>query len=97
MRKARLRPARSAQRPAGTSSAANTMVYALRIQDSELRLSPWKFNEMLGKAMLTMKRSSEERNTPVSTTRAVRVGCDGVGVPSCNSVGCVTGLTVPLT
>ena len=37
-------------------------------------LSPWKFAEILGKAMLTMKRSSEERNTPVSTIRAVRTG-----------------------
>ena len=29
---------------------------------------------MLGKAMLTMKRSSEDRNTPVRTIRAVRAG-----------------------
>jgi hypothetical protein len=37
--------------------------------------SPWKLFEMLGKAMFTMNRSSEERKTPVSTTSAVRVGC----------------------
>ena len=30
--------------------------------------------EMLGKAMLTMNRSREDRNTPVSTIRAVRPG-----------------------
>ena len=29
---------------------------------------------MLGKAMLTMKRSSEDRNTPVRTIRAVSTG-----------------------
>ncbi len=40
-RKARLRPARSDQRPAGTRTAAKTMVYALNTHDSELRLSPW--------------------------------------------------------
>ena len=75
MRKARLRPVRSAQRPAGTRAAAKTIVYALRTHESELRLSPWKFFEMLGKAMLTMKRSREERNTPVST---ISGGQDGV-------------------
>ena len=31
---------------------------------------------MLGKAMLTMKRSSEDKNTPVSTISAVTVGRD---------------------
>jgi hypothetical protein len=29
---------------------------------------------MLGKAMLTMNRSSEDKKTPVSTIRAVRTG-----------------------
>ena len=45
-------------------------------------LSPWKLAEMLGKAMLTMKRSSEERNTPVSTIRAVRTGRLRLVVPT---------------
>ena len=36
----RRRPIRSAHRPAGTSTAANTIVYALSTQDSELRLVP---------------------------------------------------------
>ena len=40
----------------------------------ELNDSPWKLFEMLGKAILTMNRSKDERNTPVSTTRAVSVG-----------------------
>src|SRR6202035_506535 len=36
----RRRPIRSAHRPAGTSTDANTIVYALSTQDSELRLVP---------------------------------------------------------
>jgi hypothetical protein len=50
------------------------MVYALSTHESELRLSWWYVAEMLGKAMLTMKRSSEDRKTPVRTIRAVRTG-----------------------
>ena len=62
----------------------------------ELNDSPWKLFEMLGKAMLTMNRSSDDRNTPVSTTRAVRVGCDpeGLAVLPGSVVSCVMGLTV---
>jgi hypothetical protein len=75
-RKALLRPARSAHLPAGTSRDANTMVYALNTHDMELNDSPWKLFEMLGKAIFTMNRSSEERKTPVSTTIAVNVGWD---------------------
>ena len=36
----RRRPTRSAHRPAGTRTAANTIVYPLSTQDSELRLVP---------------------------------------------------------
>ena len=38
--KIRRRPARSAHRPAGTSTAANTIVYAFSTQDREARLVP---------------------------------------------------------
>ena len=38
--KIRRRPTRSAHRPAGTSTAANTIVYAFSTQDSEPRLVP---------------------------------------------------------
>src|SRR5438034_1131429 len=39
--KIRRRPTRSAHRPAGTSTAANTIVYAFSTHDSEPRLVPW--------------------------------------------------------
>ncbi len=55
--KSRLRPNRSAMRPAGTSSAAVTIAYPLRTQESVASLVPAKSRWMLGKAMLTMKRS----------------------------------------
>ena len=73
------------------------MAYALSTQERELVLSPWKLVEMLGKAMLTMKRSREERNTPVSTIRAVRTGRArfGVSVAPGLAVSSVTKLTVP--
>jgi hypothetical protein len=91
-RKAFFRPVRSAQRPAGTSKEAKTMVYALSTHDIERSDSPWKLGEMLGKAMFTMNRSSDDRNTPVSTTSAVRVGraADGLWVSPRNAVSCVT-------
>jgi hypothetical protein len=62
----------------------------------ELRDSPWKLFEMLGKAMFTMNRSNDERNTPVSTTRAVSVGRDPVSLAALPGrvVSCVMRLTV---
>jgi hypothetical protein len=62
----------------------------------ELNDSPWKLVEMPGKAMLTMNRSSDERNTPVSTTRAVSVGRDPIGLSVLpgRAVSCVIQLTV---
>ena len=66
-RNARLRPVRSAQRPAGTSSAANAIAYAFSTQESSLRLAWWKSRWMSGNAMLTMNRSSEAMNTPTET------------------------------
>src|SRR5215472_16039264 len=44
--KTRRRPTRSAHRPAGTSTAANTIVYAFRTQDSAARLVPWYWRPM---------------------------------------------------
>jgi hypothetical protein len=62
----------------------------------ELNDSPWKLFEMLGKAMFTMNRSKDERNTPVSTTSAVSVGRDPVVlvVLPGMEVSCVMRLTV---
>jgi hypothetical protein len=70
------------------------MAYALSTQESERVLSPWKLAEMLGKAMLTMKRSREERNTPVSTIRAVRTGRLPLSVPAESAVA-VSSFTKP--
>jgi hypothetical protein len=42
----RRRPTRSAQRPAGTRTAANTIVYPFSTQDSELRLVPVNWRPM---------------------------------------------------
>ena len=52
---------------------------------------------MLGKAMLTMKRSSEDKNTPVRTIRAVSAGrerFDAEGAVGACSVSSVMQLTI---
>jgi hypothetical protein len=63
-----LRPSRSAERPNGTSSAAKTIAYALRIHDSSASVEPVKSARMSGKAMLTMNRSRLLMKTAVETT-----------------------------
>ena len=69
----RRRPIRSAHRPAGTSTAANTIVYALSTQDSELRLVPGYCLAMYGKARLTMNRSRLDMNTASDSTPTTAV------------------------
>jgi hypothetical protein len=59
---------RSAIRPAGTSSAAKTIAYALRIQDSSPSDVPEKSPWMSGKAMLTMVTSRNPMNAPADAT-----------------------------
>ena len=70
--KLRLRPSRSAVRPAGTSRAAKTIAYALRIHESDARLVPPKSRSMAGNAMFTMKRSRLAMNTAADTTIRTR-------------------------
>ncbi len=69
----RRRPIRSAHRPAGTSTAANTIVYPLSTQDSELRLVPGYCLLMYGKARLTMNRSRLDMNTASASTPTTAV------------------------
>jgi hypothetical protein len=71
-RNARLRPVRSAQRPAGTRSAAKTIAYALSTQESDASDVPSKSRWMSGNAMLTMKRSRLATKTPTETIAATR-------------------------
>jgi hypothetical protein len=69
----RRRPTRSAHRPAGTSTAANTIVYAFSTQDSELRLVPGYCLLMYGNARLTMNRSRLDMNTARDSTPTTAV------------------------
>ena len=69
----RRRPIRSAHRPAGTSTAANTIVYAFSTQDSELRLVPGYCLAMYGNARLTMNRSRLDMNTARASTPTTAV------------------------
>src|SRR5215469_6163576 len=72
------RPTLSAQRPAGTSTAANTIVYAFSTQDSELRLVPWYSRPMYGNARFTMNRSRLDMKTASARTPTMAVTCRGV-------------------
>ncbi len=67
-RNRRLRPSRSASRPAGTSAAANTMLYALRTHDRSPSESCEKDRSMPGKAMLTIVTSSVAMNAATEVT-----------------------------
>src|SRR5690349_12780921 len=73
--KIRRRPIRSAHRPAGTSTAANTIVYAFSTQDSESRLVPWYSRPMYGNARFTMNRSRLDMKTANPRTPTITVTC----------------------
>src|SRR5262245_19664593 len=64
----RRRPIRSAHRPAGIRTAANTMVYAFSTQDKELRVVLAYSLPMYGNARLTMNRSRLDMNTAIDRT-----------------------------
>ncbi len=64
----RRRPTRSATRPAGTSSAANTMLYAVRIHDSPASEVSLNDARMSGKAMLTIVTSRKLMKTATDVT-----------------------------
>ena len=67
-RNVRLRPARSAIRPAGIMSAAMTIAYAFSTHDIAAGLAPSKSPAMCGNAMFTMNRSRLTMNTATETT-----------------------------
>ena len=62
------RPIRSAARPAGTSSAANTIAYAFSTQDSDARSAPPNVRPIDGSATLTMNMSRFTIAMPAVTT-----------------------------
>jgi hypothetical protein len=68
---ARRRPTWSAQRPAGISTAANTIVYALRTHERESRPIPGDSCAIEGNARLTMKRSRLDMNTAMASTATI--------------------------
>jgi hypothetical protein len=67
-KKKRRLPKRSASRPAGISAAANTMLYALRIQESRLSEAVGNDARMSGNAMLTIVTSRKLMNTAIAVT-----------------------------
>src|SRR4029079_19217455 len=71
-RNIRLRPIRSATRPAGTRSAPNTIAYAFRTQERSLSDVPEKSRASSGNAMLTMNRSRLATKTPSEVTIRIR-------------------------
>src|SRR6185312_14488372 len=89
----RRRPIRSAHRPAGTSTAANTIVYAFSTQDSELRLVPGYCRLMYGNARLTMNRSRLDMNTAKDRTPTTAVTLRFSTSPP-RGVGLISGLTI---
>jgi hypothetical protein len=64
----RRRPSRSDSRPAGTSSAAKTMLYALRIHDRPASDVSGKEDSMSGKAMFTIVTSRNPMKTATDVT-----------------------------
>src|SRR5258706_15649863 len=77
-RKVRRRPTRSASRPPGTNSAANTIVYALSTHDSPDGLTELKSALMAGNATKRIVVSRNTANTArlvdVSTIHGLRAG-----------------------
>ena len=86
----RRRPTRSAMRPATTSSAAKTTLYAFRIQDRSAMSVPGNERAMSGNAMLTIVTSRNATNAPTDVSaiaagraaREVDFGIRGAVSPS---------------
>ena len=81
-RNTRSRPTRSPSLPSGTSSAAKTIAYALRIHDSPETDASGKSSPIAGNAMLTMKRSRLAMKIATEMNANPRhglVGCDMSG------------------
>src|SRR5258708_35908330 len=91
--KIRRRPTRSAHRPAGTSMAANAIVYAFSTQDSEPRLRAWYSRPMYGNARFTMNRPGLDMKTASAKTRPSPGGPVGlIRLPSTIGIRLVAGL-----
>ena len=91
----RLRPSRSPVRPPTTSSAPNTIEYAVMIHDSDAELAAGYDASMSGKATLTIERSSEamkvpERGDDEHDARTGRRPTWGAA----SAVGCIMGWTL---
>src|SRR4051812_31674493 len=71
-RKVRFRPTRSAMRPAGTRRAPNTIVYALRTQESWAAETCANVARMAGKATKRTVPSRETTNTATLVSASVR-------------------------
>ena len=69
--KIRLRPIRSAIRPAGTSSAAKTIAYPFSTQERLENEAPSKSRAIDGRARLTMNRSRLAMNSPTEVIRRI--------------------------
>jgi hypothetical protein len=93
VRNVRRRPTRSASRPAGISSAANTIVYALRIQDSDDADAEEKPALIEGKATNKIVVSRNTANTArlvlANTTHGLR---GALVVPGPEVIGPGTGV-----
>ncbi len=68
IRNIRRRPTRSASRPAGTSSAAKTMLYAFRTQERSARVDSAKSRSMSGNATFTIVTSRKLMKTATAVT-----------------------------
>src|SRR4051794_24113460 len=81
-RNTRSRPTRSPSLPNGTSSAAKTIAYALRIHDSPETDASGKSSPIAGNAMLTMNRARlarENAGEKKEKPRHRRGGCGRAG------------------
>ena len=99
VRNAARRPIRSAARPAGTSSAANTIAYALSTQDRSARPAPPKLRPMDGSATLTMNRSRFTTAMPAVTmanTAPNRAAGRVAACPAAPGRGCLPLAVAPL-
>src|SRR5262245_25704271 len=90
--KKRRRPNLSASRPAGTSAAAKTMLYAFSTQDRCPTDSSGKDFCRSGNAMLTIVTSRKLMNTPTAVTSRT---CHLRAMRASPGAACVTRATIP--
>src|SRR3954451_19711194 len=91
----RLRPSRSASRPEPTRNAANTMLYASKIQLSVVSVTPLKSARIDGNAMFTIVESTNSMNTPSDAIASTVDGFTALRVTRAAVEACVRGRAVP--